>query len=358
MSEIRALLSAAQQAEIRGDVAEAARLLRSAAGYYRERQLMSRALQMLRHARRVEGLPPDEALEETPPSAPGDELGFGDSLLPEASPRTPAVELRGLVEARGPQRGDPSVDAWCSFCCRPGSEVGLLIAGPAGAFICGACVEACRALQGGDGAGPAPVADVSPAAPPHALPAQAEARSRLERARPRLALVIGPEGAGKSALLRALGRPVTPPLARLEGELALVDLAAPLSAVDEGALLQWLDEHPRRRAVLAVRGPVPQPVLVLQGEQGAEPVFDTAALAEVVTQLSPAGLARVDGVLPLASPDRPALEALARALLEARGVALPEDALAQVVEVAQRAGRGAHELAAVIARIPPGRYRG
>lgn len=401
MPEIRELLSAAQQAEIRGDKPEAIRLLREAAAAFRDRDMASRALQMLRQIRRLEGVPVDDLEDEDtatgvrpgPRVPPGDELGFGDSLMPdggfasdepedtdegdEPEPRTWGLSDeeedeapisrrrigRTLVEQRGPQPADPAIDAWCSFCCRPKVEVGALIAGPAGAFICATCVRASVALLDGEDVPPprstppsAPVSDALQAPPRIALPAQEAARARFERARPKLALVVGPEGSGKSTFLRTLAIPVEPPLERLMGDVVAIDLTAPLSSADEAKLLRWLDEHPQRRAILAARGAVPRPVLVLKGEHGDEPVFDTAALGESVTHLSPAGLARVDAVLPLDPPDRAALEALARALLEVRGVALHDEAVTQLVDLAEKAGRGAHELAALIARIPPGRY--
>jgi len=408
MADFRELLSAAQQAEIRGDKPEAIRILRAAAQAYRERDMEARALQMLRQVQRLEGVPIDELADEdtatgvrpAPGVRPGDELGFGDSLLPGAAAlieaaleddegedtdggdapllRTWALSDeeedeapvsrrrigRTLVEQRGPAIADPAIDAWCSFCCRPKVEVGPLIAGPAGAFICATCVRASTALLEGDDVPPPPrtppaatVDDVAAAPARWVLPAQAAARARLERSRPKLALLVGPEGAGKSTLLRTLGPVVHPPLERLLGDVAVIDLTEPLSPADEARLLRWLDEHPQRRAVLAARSAVPRPVLVLKGEHGDEPVYDPAALGETVKHLSASGLSRVDAVVPLDAPDRAALEALAAALLEARGVALPADAVAQLVELAERAGRGAHELAALVARIPPGRYQ-
>lgn len=60
MSEIREILSSAQAAEARGESGEASRLLRQAASYYRDRQMLKRAAQMLRQARRVEGVEDDE----------------------------------------------------------------------------------------------------------------------------------------------------------------------------------------------------------------------------------------------------------------------------------------------------------
>ena len=60
MSEIRTLLANAQAAEVRGDKPEAARLLREAAAYYRERQQLTQAARMLRQARKAEGLPEEK----------------------------------------------------------------------------------------------------------------------------------------------------------------------------------------------------------------------------------------------------------------------------------------------------------
>ncbi|MHB8877619.1 MAG: ClpX C4-type zinc finger protein, partial [Myxococcaceae bacterium] len=47
---------------------------------------------------------------------------------------------------RGPTLADPAIPAWCSFCCRPIREVGPLVAGPAGAFICLPCIGEARGL--------------------------------------------------------------------------------------------------------------------------------------------------------------------------------------------------------------------
>lgn len=367
MSEIRELLSAAQQAEIRGEHAEAVRLLRQAAAFYRDRGFATRAMQMLRHARRLEGVE-DEELDFRPRAVPpGDELGFGDSLI-EGAPRweiddeddEPEIARpqkdRAMFEQRGPALADPNLDAWCSFCCRPKAEVGALIAGPAGAFICAACLRTSAALIGA----PVEIAErpVERPRPPLSfeLPAQRRARERLEQRQPRMALVLGPEGAGKSALLRSMGAATQPPFERLSGDTLRVDLTHPLAAEDEAKLLRWLDEHPKRRVILSARGVVPKPVLVLQGEHGEEPVFDTAALGDSVKHLSREALSRVDAVVPLEAPDRAALGELARGLLSARGVTLPDAAVEQLVSLAEQSGRGAHELAALIARIPPGSY--
>ena len=119
MSEIRRLLSDAQDAERRGKKEEAVRLLRSAAAWYRDRQMLKRAAQMLRQARRVEGVTDEEE---------SGEAVFGFEQEDEATPEVAEVsEGRMLVEQRSPQLADPALDAWCSFCCKPKVEVGALV---------------------------------------------------------------------------------------------------------------------------------------------------------------------------------------------------------------------------------------
>ncbi len=166
------------------------------------------------------------------------------------------------------------------------------------------------------------------------------------RARARLALVIGPEGAGKSSWLRSLGS---------QPDLRHIEVRQPLAPPEEAELLGWL-EAPARAAFLEVRAPVPPPALVLQGEHGEEPLHDTATLIEALPLLSPSLLARVDAVIPFDPPQAEELAALGRVLAEGRGVFLVEATLARLAALAQRAQRGAHELATLIARIPPGRY--
>ncbi len=184
------------------------------------------------------------------------------------------------------------------------------------------------------------------AALPHELPAQRRARERFVRLRPRLALVIGPEGSGKSAWLASMRSP----------DVRELEVSARLTTQAERELLEWLSA-PTRSAFLVVSGPVPPPALVLQGEHGDEPVHDTASLASAVPHLSPAILACVDAVHAFDPPTESALLDLARALARARNIELPESALTQLVSLALRAQRGAHELTTLLARIPPGTYR-
>lgn len=387
-SEIRSLLAAAQEAETHGDVPAAVSRLQRAAQFFRSRRMERRAAQMERHIDRLEGRPvtvpldgihdsgfdhfdeEDEAVTHVVDDVPfgaeplplkDDGLGFGDELMesPVARPvREPEPTDREALFDRGPQPADPAIEAWCSFCCQPKTEVGPLVAGPAGAYICGRCVMLSANLLAMPAQHvPPPPQRVAPVSGAQ-LPAQAKARATWDRRQPKVALVVGPEGAGKTAFLESLGRPTARPFARSDDDTVLVDLSSPLSAEEESALEAWLVAHPKRRAVLAARGDAPTPVLVLQGEHGDEPVYDTESLhRSVASHVSPKLLSRVETVLPIPSPDREALVHLAQSLLAARSIELPANALDSIVTLAERSGRGARELAALIARIPAGRYK-
>ncbi len=344
MSDIRRLLSDAQAAERSGKKDEASRLLRAAAAWYRDRQMLRRAGQMLRQARRVEGLEEETSGEEV--------FGFD---APEEPPAEEAVsELsagRVLLEQRLPQLADPAIDAWCSFCCRPRTEVGPVVAGPAGAYICQGCLGTSAALLGGQSVPPRATSlevtshwEIKTLA--FELTAQRRARSRFTRSRSRLGLVIGPEGTGKTAWLQSLGA---------QPDLRQLEVSRPLSAAEEEELLSWI-EPGGRSAFLVVRAPVPPPALVLQGEHGEEPLHDTASLVGKVPHLSARVLSRVDAVIAFEPAAPEELVALAQALAEARGVSLPEAALTQLVSLSLKAQNGAHELVTLIARIPPGKY--
>ncbi|MGV3621592.1 MAG: ClpX C4-type zinc finger protein [Archangium sp.] len=318
MSEIRSLLANAQSAELRGERVEAARLLREAATYYRDRQQLRRAAQMLRQARRVEGLPEEEV----------DESVFGFE----------APEDKVLVEQREPKLADPNAEAWCSFCCRPKAEVGPLVGGPTGSFVCSSCVGVSGKLLNvevpsphrGDGQGEGPttwkIASLS-----HQLPSQRRATQRLTRLRARLTLVIGPTGSGKSAWLATLG------------DVRILDGSAPMTLSDEPTFI-------------VITAEPPPPALILQGEHGPEPIHDTATLSKSLPHLDRKLIEQIDAVFPFESPSREALRELAHALASSRGLSLPETALTQLTELAHRSGRGAHELTALLARIPTGSY--
>ena len=316
-----------------------------AAAWYRDHQMLRRAGQMLRQARRVEGIEEDEPAEAV----------FGFDPEPEPELGSDGHEGPVMVEQRVPQLADPAIDAWCSFCCRPKTEVGPLVAGPAGAYVCANCLEASASLLESPRTSPprsSRAESRDPATPwevkalSFELASQRRARSRFTRSRSRLSLVIGLEGTGKSAWLQSLGA---------QPDLRHLEVTQPLSADEEDELLRWL-EPASRSAFLVVRAPVPPPALVLQGEHGEEPLHDTASLINAVPHLSARILARVDAVIAFEPPHPEELASLAQSLAEARGVWLPEAALTQLVALALRAQRGAHELATLIARIPPGKY--
>ncbi|MBL8913961.1 MAG: hypothetical protein JNM17_24875 [Archangium sp.] len=335
MSDIRNLLARAQESENKGEKAEAAEWLRKAATWYRDRQQLRRAAQMLRQARRVEGLTDenDEAVAEVREPEPDEIFGFGDDFEADVK--------RVLIEKRAPELADPALDAWCSFCCKPKEEVGQLVAGPAGAFICAACTEISGALRGAlPHPEPSPRGRGDPSieliALAHELPSQRRARERFMRLRPKLALVIGPSGSGKTAWIHSIAH----------AELQVIDATR--------ALTQPLDE--KRNVVLVVTAEIPPPALVLKGEHGDEPIHDTASLSAALPHLPAQVTSRIDAVHGFEAPHETALLELARHLADKRGLSITDEALAQVVSLVTRTKSGAHELVAVLARIPPGRY--
>ncbi|MBL9037964.1 MAG: hypothetical protein JNG84_05555, partial [Archangium sp.] len=107
----------------------------------------------------------------------------------------------------------------------------------------------------------------------------------------------------------------------------------------------------------AVRGTAPTPAVVLRGEAGDdEAVYTTEAIRDASGgALSLELAAAVDAVIALAPLSTDELTVLARYLIDARGLEIPPETVAQLVALAERAGRGAHELASLISRLPPGR---
>jgi hypothetical protein len=329
MSEIRNLLSRAQEAEIKGDKREAAEFLRKAAAWYRDRQLLPRAAQMLRQARRVEGLDEEEeAPAPAPQEQPDEVFGFGDDFEAGAA---------SLIEKRTPQLADPEADAWCSFCCRPRSEVGQLVQGPAGAFICEGCTHLSASLRGRTLANEVELSTLS-----FELPAQRRARERFTRLRSRLALVVGPTGSGKTIWVQSIAHP----------DVRIVEATR---SFDHDGVADWL-RTPQRSAVLVVTASVPAPALVLQGDHGPEPLHDTASLVSALPHLPEVLAAQIDAVHAFDPPSERELIELARHVAHRRGVALDDEVLSRLVSIAARAGRGAHELVTLVQRIPPGRY--
>ncbi|MBL8950538.1 MAG: hypothetical protein JNK82_07155 [Myxococcaceae bacterium] len=245
---------------------------------------------MLRHIRRLEGLPdePDEV---------------GGSSEPDAAGRR-----RRTLEERGPALADPSLDAWCSFCCRPKAEAGALVGGPTGSFICASCAGTSLGFLGGTRAPSAKALEL--------LPAQQAAAERLSRGT--LGVLFGPAGSGKSTVLAAL-----------KGATCL-EPTEPLSAVPDAP-----------RVVISICAVPPPAPLMLKGQ----PVWDTATLVTACGELVPeAVLARVDAVAVLPTFDAESLRALAARL------GVTEDAEA-LVQLALKSKAPARELCALVARL-------
>ncbi|HEY3451011.1 MAG TPA: ClpX C4-type zinc finger protein, partial [Myxococcales bacterium] len=175
--KIRECIRRAQAAEVAGELDEAVRQLADAARLHVQRNEESRAAVLVRHGlrlkpesqellellERVKGseqaeLIPDEPLKVVEVSDPQ----VPPAVSPERIPDEPlkVVELEGVEQAalpgarglevpqRGPTLADPGADHWCSFCCRPKTEAGAMVAGPVGAYMCAQCLEVSARLLG------------------------------------------------------------------------------------------------------------------------------------------------------------------------------------------------------------------
>lgn len=372
--EARQHIRAAQEAELAGNKEGAVLHLQRAALIFVRAGQHAQAARMYRNCIR---LAPDrtdlqEALRKAeewakPSASPEPTAAPSEELAGAGRPVITGDGFDALAIPRGPTRVPEGTEAWCSFCCRPTAEIGELVAGPAGAFICTACITASLALLGmGEvdlpvGA-PAPPVNPAPprlhlAAPPVEPPAWLgpelvwrAARASLLGVGPPL-LVVGPEGCGKSALLEALSRE------HLEAER--VDLAtdAPIPATGP-LLVEHLDLASRsQRAALAGRALVgtwrtqveAEPLQVKSGETvHALPHAQGFAVPPELGALLPLALAPLDAG---------ALQTLLARALDAAPLEL-EPALAQaLIARAQKSGRGAKGLLAELAllrALPPG----
>jgi ClpX C4-type zinc finger len=299
VKEAKDLVREAQRAEVIGNKKEASRLLREAAASYAQASLPAREQKMLRHAERLEG----------------DEWGFGDSLLADDVERA-AEPARTLVEKKGPELAERERALWCSFCCRPNVEVGALVAGVTGVYVCAECVVASAHLL--------QVAVEAPMKPQEAevswLPWQAQALVRFRAQPPTLPLIFGPAGSGKHFLARHLGRVPLTPLARVVSNSILISQA-------------------------------PAPLAAVRLPDGTD-IFDTASLGATLPDYAPEVLAQVDAVFVFASPASSDLLPFLRAWCQRDSVVLPDDTLDQLTQVAQQSGRGMVELKALFSRLP------
>ncbi|HYV48091.1 MAG TPA: ClpX C4-type zinc finger protein [Myxococcaceae bacterium] len=387
--EVREYIRAAQQAELRGDKPQAVELLKKAAMLVRSGGNYQRALQLLRHAQRLDGNQP-ELLDEIRRLEWLPDKPFLRAVDAEHETEEALAPLRALEESdrrmmvdRGPTLSDPELAAWCSFCCRPRTDVGDLVAGPAGAFICATCLRESARLLNLDSApvpllvavpaprpsapSPPPPEPAKPAEPPD-LVGQREAVELVQRGLDLgmgWILVVGPEGSGKTAFLRALerrgaGRYLSTAAALAEpwgDERLLVDGLDAANRGDQPILADALGRV--RRAVIAVRGSALAPPLVIGSEAGDLPVYATRDLLLACGDaLPPAVAEKIQLAASFRAPSSEELVEIARRLLVARAAELDlsDDLLQALAAEAARSPRGAHELRALLDRIPAGSW--
>ncbi|RUO91548.1 hypothetical protein D7Y11_19535 [Corallococcus sp. AB018] len=293
-----------------------------------------------------------------------------DTSPVHAEPARSRRREKRIIE-RGPTRADPALDAWCSFCCRPRGEVGDLVAGPAGAFICKGCLGESQGLLG-DVAAPSPVRKPvveEPRAGAVEMVGHDEVKTLLERtvqAGARCLLLVGPEGCGKSLFFQTLQR-------RGQGVLASVDVlestpgTEPLLVEDvdrlepraQAALTAFLANRPARAVVMSARGAVSSLGLWVRGEGGSLPVPTTAGMIEAVQGTVPVSLLeRVQVLLPVRRPTVPELVEVARRTLALRqpAVTLTDEVLGAFAAEAVRSPRAGHELQALLSRVYAGSW--
>jgi len=376
----RELLQSAQAAEREGDLARAGALLEQAARLYESTGQTARAAQMRRHVDRLglAALAGARGVEE-PPAGRRAVNGRPELAELEALPGAD----RPLVE-RTPTLADPALEAWCSFCCRPSREVGALVAGPAHAYVCRACVElAGSLLPGAPGAGTPPGGAASRPGPPRrlrsrpgkgrpgaaevreppaararaaeagpaALPTQLEAVTRIEAAlvagHARV-LLVGAAGSGKSTWLQAwasrgLGTAWdgTEPL---PGSGAV--LVDDVDRLEPAARRQLARVLRSRTVVLALDATLPEPEQQVGGRRVHAP--------EQVESLAGSWLPGpvLDGLTLecFRAPGGDELRLLAERWRAPDGSAAPPDALEEALRLAVRSARAAHALHALLLR--------
>lgn len=333
----------------------------------------------------VEEIPPSElpsaiewAVRSVPDLPPArnewsmEEMDVHLRLTPVANEEPePETRERHLVE-RGPTRADRALDAWCSFCCRPRTEAGELVAGPAGAFICRACVGESEGLLGDVTAVPRPVpaapspVEAKPEAP--ALVGQDEALALLERglaAGFRRVLLVGPEGVGKTTWLQSLqarGQGAFLDVYGLEevpsAGVLLVEDVDRLDADAQTALAAFLARNPERTVLMSARGTLKPSGRVLRSGETRLPLHTTAALAEAVEGAQVALLEQVQLAVPLRVPTKQDFVEMARRglVLRTPGGSVNEEVLDALAAEAVRSPRAGHELRALLARVPSGSW--
>ena len=337
----RELLQAAQAAELQGDTAQAILLLTRAAGLYDVSGASGQAERMRRHAARLAPL----------------QISNSSPLL--VAPK--ALETTGAE--RGPLAADPSRAAWCSFCCRPATEVGRLVQGATDAFICAACIALATGIR--PSIDTLKLSESEPAAELVRLSAQ-EDLVRLEgelHAGPAFAVVIGPVASGKSAWLArwealGLGRRWKPeePLPMPANTCLLVDDVQRLATAERVGLAERIGS----RAFVLMLGL--DGVAAPETAPGGNGIWASVELERASGGVLPRALCeRVTTWRTLGKLQNPDLALLAThwmELLLGSGQA-PERVCPEPIwlEWAQSSGRGAHELKALCQRAAHVRSR-
>jgi hypothetical protein len=314
--------------------------------------------------------------EPPEPMVASEELrSFQEPVTPPAAEEPareePQARERSLIE-RGPTRADPALDAWCSFCCLPRAEVGELVAGPTGSFICAACTGESGGLLGLESQ--AAARPRSPRRRDESLEAielvgQQEARALLERALQagaRRVLVIGPVGAGKTVWFRELARQERGTLMTLDaleqgagGPVVLLDGVDRLPPEAQDRLGSFLARHPERTVLMSARGSLSAPRIVLHGASGSLPVLSTRALSEgVLGAVLVSLLEQVQLAVALQVPTQAEFIEIARQRLAPRvsELSVTEDVLAAIAVEATSSPRAGHELNALLTRVLAGAW--
>ena len=378
----RELLQSAQAAEREGDLARASALLEQAARIYESTGHSARAAQMRRHVERLGPAANSRARGVEEPT-----LGRLDAPTGVADPDALPGLDRPLME-RTPTLADPTLEAWCSFCCRPSREVGALVAGPSHAYVCRACVELATTLLDGGGMLGAPgLEELGPsredvdgglpatrrlrafdsargasspvqhrtesprAAQAEPLPTQVEAVARIEAA---LAagharvLLVGAAGSGKSTWLRTwAGRGLG---TAWDGILPLPEhgpiLVDDVDRLEPSARRQLARVLPTRAVVLALDATLPEPEQQVGGRRVHAP--------EQVESLAGSWLPGpvLDGLTLecFRAPGEDELRLLAERWRAPDGSPAQPDALEEALRLAVRSSRAAHALHALLLR--------
>jgi len=196
-------------------------------------------------------------------------------------------------------------------------------------------------------------------------PRQREAISLLQKALRegvRVMLLVGPQGSGKTICLRSLqaqglGRCVETVDDAPIGSGALLLDGADMLSPDALERLSTLLSSNAFPCVLAVRGRLLSSRTLLRDGARTFPLHGTGELARATGGKIPdALLRRVQVAVSLPAPAAEELSQMAKMLFEEKGAAASAKLLARVAAQALKSGHGAHELKALVDRVPRGQW--